>query len=108
MLPCVIASNGDRDVAPVALKEAMAMQTACISTTISAIPELITDGNDGILVEPNDASALANSITKLIDNPERRKTLAENGRRTVETKFDITHTVDELVNVFNTVINYRD
>lgn len=108
VLPCVIASNGDRDVAPVALKEAMAMQTACISTTISAIPELITDGDDGILVEPNDASALANSIAKLVDNPERRKTLAENGRKTVETKFDITHTVDELVSVFNTVINSRN
>lgn len=108
MLPCVIASNGDRDVAPVALKEAMAMQTACISTTVSAIPELITDGNDGILVEPNDASALANSIAKLVDNPKRRKTLAENGRKTVETKFDITYAVDELVNVFNTVINSRD
>ena len=108
VLPCVIASNGDRDVAPVALKEAMAMQTACISTTVSAIPELITDGNDGILVEPNNASALADSIAKLVDNPERRKTLAENGRKTVETKFDITHTVDELVSVFNTVINPRD
>lgn len=108
VLPCVIASNGDRDVAPVALKEAMAMQTACISTTISAIPELITDGDDGILVEPNNASALANSIAKLVDNPERRKTLAENGRKTVETKFDITHTVDELVSVFSTVINSRN
>jgi glycosyltransferase involved in cell wall biosynthesis len=108
VLPCVIASNGDRDVAPVALKEAMATQTACISTTISAIPELITDGKDGVLVEPNDVSALVNSIAKLIDNPEQRKTLAENGRKTVETKFDISHTVDELVSVFDTVINSKD
>lgn len=104
VLPCVIASNGDRDVAPVALKEAMATQTACISTTISAVPELITDGEDGLLVEPNDTDALTNSIAELLNNPERRKTLAENGRITVQTKFDISQAVDELIDVFNTVI----
>lgn len=103
VLPCVIASNGDRDVAPVALKEAMATETACISTTISAIPELITDGKDGILVEPKNTAALTNSIAELLDNPERRKSLAENGRNTVQTEFDITHAVDELIKVFSTV-----
>jgi glycosyltransferase involved in cell wall biosynthesis len=102
ILPCVIASDGDRDVAPVALKEAMATQTACISTTISAVPELITDGEDGILVEPNNADTLTNSIAKLLNNPERRKTLAENGRSTVQTKFDISHAVDKLIEVFST------
>ncbi len=103
ILPCIIASNGDRDVAPVALKEAMATKTACISTTISAIPELITDGHDGLLVKPNNTPALTNAITELLDNPDRRQELAANGRKTVQTQFDISNSVDDLVKVFSSI-----
>ena len=100
VLPCVIASNGDRDVTPVALREAMATQTTCVSTSISAIPEMITDGYDGILVEPNNSTALASAISSLLDNPSRRKEIAANGRETVKNKFDISQSVDQLVRTF--------
>ena len=104
VLPCVIAEDGDRDVAPVALKEAMATQTACVSTSISAIPELITDGHDGTLVKPNDSDAVANALSSLLDDPSRREEIAANGRETVENKFDISQTVDELVDIFQSCI----
>nr|WP_229663691.1 glycosyltransferase family 4 protein [Halobellus salinus] len=103
VLPCVIASDGDRDVAPVALKEAMATRTACVSTTVSAIPELITDGYDGILVEPNDSEVIAKAVAELLDNPAQRKRLAKNARKTIETKFDIRSAVDQLENLFITL-----
>ncbi|EMA09189.1 Glycosyl transferases group 1 [Haloarcula vallismortis] len=108
VLPCVIAADGDRDVAPVALKEAMATQTACVSTSTSAIPELITDGHDGILVEPNDSKAVANAVASLLDDPSRRDKIAANGRKTVEEKFDISQTVDKLLNVFQSCIESHD
>ncbi|MDL0138594.1 glycosyltransferase family 4 protein [Halobacterium salinarum] len=104
VLPCVIASDGDRDVAPVALKEAMATQTACVSTSISAIPELITDSHDGLLVEPNDSAAVADALSSLLDDPSRREEIASNGRETVENKFDISQSVDQLVDVFQSCI----
>ena len=105
VLPCVIASDGDRDVAPVALKEAMATRTACVSTSISAIPELITDGHDGILVEPNDSEALTDAMASLLDDPGRRKEIAANGRETVENKFDISQAVDLLEGTFDSVLS---
>jgi glycosyltransferase involved in cell wall biosynthesis len=108
VLPCVIASDGDRDVAPVVLKEAMATQTACVSTSISAIPELITDGHDGILVEPNDATALGEALSSLLDDSSRRNEIADNGRKTVENKFDISQTVDELVGIFQSCLRDHD
>ncbi|ELK54243.1 hexosyltransferase [Haloferax sp. BAB-2207] len=100
VLPCVIAANGDRDVAPVALKEAMATQTACISTTISAIPELITHDVNGILVEPNDSIALFEAIQDLRQNPDKRKRIEKRGRETVSEEFNISQTVARLVRVF--------
>jgi glycosyltransferase involved in cell wall biosynthesis len=103
VLPCVIASDGDRDVIPVVLKEAMATETACISTTVSAIPEMITDGHDGILVEPNDTESVARAVSELLDDSSRRKELAQNARETIETKFDIRIAVDKLEKVFYSV-----
>ncbi|QRY24868.1 glycosyltransferase family 4 protein [Halobacterium sp. BOL4-2] len=100
LLPCVIAENGDRDAMPVALKEAMASETACVSTTVSAIPELITHGRDGLLVAPRETEELANAVNNLLDNPDRRRELAGNGRETVNNKFDIKDSVQTLVDVF--------
>lgn len=103
VLPCVVTADGNRDITPVALREAMATKTACISTTISAIPEVITDGHDGLLVEPRNSEALAESVATLLDDPERRQELAQNARKTVETKFDISKSVDQLEEIFKSV-----
>jgi len=103
VLPCVIAEDGDRDAMPVVLKEAMASETACVSTTVSAIPELITDGHDGLLVSEKEPDELASAIQELLDNPEKRKNIAENGQETVHTKFDISESVDTLTEVFESL-----
>lgn len=103
VLPCVVAEDGDRDAVPVALKEAMAAGTACVSTTVSAIPELVTDGDDGLLVPPRDAATLAEAIGGLLDDPERRETIAANGRDTVYEEFDISDAVDALCEVFRSL-----
>jgi len=103
VLPCVIAEDGDRDAMPVVLKEAMASETACVSTTVSAIPELITDGYDGLLVPEKEPDELASAIQELLDNPEKRKAIAANGRETVHNKFDISKSVDTLTEVFESL-----
>ncbi|MBC9987907.1 colanic acid biosynthesis glycosyltransferase WcaL [Haloferax sp. AS1] len=100
VLPSVIAEDGDRDAMPVVLKEAMASETACVSTTVSAIPELITNGLDGLLVPQKEPEELASAIQELLDNPEKRKKIAENGSETVYNRFDISDSVDTLTDVF--------
>jgi len=100
VLPCVIAANGDRDVMPVVLKEAMAMETPCVSTTVSAIPELIEDGTNGLLVPPHDPDSLARAIRSLLDGRDLRERLGGAGRHTVERKFDISICVDALETTF--------
>jgi glycosyltransferase involved in cell wall biosynthesis len=103
VLPCVIAEDGDRDAMPVVLKEAMASETACVSTTVSAVPELITDGHDGLLVSEKEPDELVFAIQELLDNPQKRKNMAENGWETVHTKFDISESVDTLTEVFESL-----
>jgi glycosyltransferase involved in cell wall biosynthesis len=56
---------------PLTVLEAMAMGKAVITTYTGAIPEIILNGKNGVLVPPNDSKKLANAIVNLLRNPSR-------------------------------------
>ncbi|MET0460836.1 MAG: glycosyltransferase, partial [Ilumatobacteraceae bacterium] len=87
-LACRVAGDGDRDGIPNVLVEAMAAGVAVVSTRVSGIPELVTDGCDGLLVAPDDAAGLAAALARLAADPALRARLAAAGRRTVAARFD--------------------
>ena len=94
--PSVYASNGERDGIPTVLLEAMLCRIPVISTTISGIPELITDGLDGLLVPDRDETALADAIEKLLRDADLRKRFGKNGRQRVLQDFDIKKSASRL------------
>jgi glycosyltransferase involved in cell wall biosynthesis len=102
VLPCIVAKDGDRDGIPVALMEAMSMELPVISTPISGIPELIEDGENGLLVEPKNPVALAEAIEQLLGKPETCKRLGEQGRKTILEQFNIKKNVLSLKKFFQT------
>lgn len=61
--------------------EAMATGVPVIATRVGGIPEIIEDGKTGILVEPNDATELAEAIIKLLSDEELRKSLRNAARK---------------------------
>jgi glycosyltransferase involved in cell wall biosynthesis len=87
VLPCQVASDGDRDGIPNVLLEAMALELPVISTTVSGIPEVIRHGENGLLVPPGDAPALAAAIQSLIDQPVLGARLGRAARLTVAKQF---------------------
>lgn len=104
VLPCVVAKNGDLDVCPLTLQEAMAMGIPVVSTTVGSIPELITDGEEGLLVPERDESALAKAITKLIDNPILGQEMGKKGREKILREFNITTQAEKLLRTWENVI----
>jgi glycosyltransferase involved in cell wall biosynthesis len=76
--------------------EAQAVGVACISTAVSAIPELIRDGDTGLLVPPGDPDALAATIARLATDTELRKRLAAAGAERVRTTFDLDAGIDAI------------
>jgi glycosyltransferase involved in cell wall biosynthesis len=100
VLPCVVAADGDRDGIPNAILEAMAMAVPVISTPISGIPEVIRDGETGVLVATGDPVALADAIERLLANPAARRELGACGRQLVTSEFDITRNVRRLAEAF--------
>lgn len=69
------------------LIEAMAMGKAVIGTEIGGIPELISDGKNGLLVPPGDAKALAAAIGKYLTDRDFSARISAAGRQTVESEF---------------------
>ena len=89
--PSRIAADGDRDGIPNVLLEAMAMGLPVVASRVSGIPELVGDGFNGLLVEPDDAPALADAITRLLKQPALCADLGCQARRTVTEQFDNDH-----------------
>ncbi|MCI0588616.1 MAG: glycosyltransferase family 4 protein [Planctomycetes bacterium] len=88
-LPCRLGSDGDRDGVPNVLVEAAASGVPIVSTPVSGIPELVRDGETGLVVPPRDPSALASAIERLLESPELRARLREGARALVEERFDL-------------------
>ncbi|MBT6117752.1 MAG: glycosyltransferase family 4 protein, partial [Rhodospirillaceae bacterium] len=74
-----IAADGDRDGLPNVLVEAQSQGLACLGTCVSAIPELIRDGETGLLVPPGDPPALAEALARMIVDPALRARLGAAG-----------------------------
>ncbi|CAM3357847.1 glycosyltransferase family 4 protein [Tsukamurella hominis] len=66
---------------PMALLEAMAAGLAPLTTPVGAIPDAITDGEDGLLVPPGDVPALSAALARLVEDPELRNRIADGARR---------------------------
>lgn len=82
-----VAEDGDMDGLPNVMMEAQSQGLACASTNVSAIPELVIDGETGLLVPPDDAEALSAAIAKLIADNSLRQQIAKAGEARVRETF---------------------
>ncbi len=80
VLPTKPAEGGDRDGLPNVLMEAASQELPILATAFAGTPEFITDGTHGILVPPNEPKALAEAMTALFADPERRRRLGRAAR----------------------------
>jgi len=72
-----------------AIREALACERAVVATRLAGMPELVVDGETGLLVPPRDAEALAAAILRLHADPTWRGELARAGRKRVEAEFSM-------------------
>ena len=89
---------------PVALMEAMAMEIPCISTMVAAIPELIRDGREGLLVPASSEEALGDAWRDSFPTLLSGKTLAQAGRRRVQEFYDLKKNVCLLADILQTLL----
>jgi glycosyltransferase involved in cell wall biosynthesis len=91
-----IAADGDRDGLPNVLLEAGALELTAVASRVAAIPELLEDGVNGVLVAPDDPPALAGALARLCSDPALRLRLGRAARARVLADFALGAGIDRL------------
>jgi glycosyltransferase involved in cell wall biosynthesis len=103
VLTSVVTADGDRDGVPNVLVEAMACGVAVVSTAVGGIPELVIDGDNGLLAPAHDPAEVARHLGTLLREPAQRLRLGARGRSTVEARFDARVAASRLASMFGSV-----
>ena len=100
LLPCRISKSGDRDGLPNVLVEASASAVPCLSTDVSAVKELLVDGETGFLVPSNDVASYASKLFELCESPALRKEVALAAQKKVMQEFSYEKAVQKIAGFF--------
>jgi glycosyltransferase involved in cell wall biosynthesis len=94
-----------KDYTPMALLETQALGKPVVSTNVGAIPEIVLNGETGILVDPYDVEGLARAIEQLMVNKEKKRKMGENARKWIEDNFLLEKTIDVLEEVYTKIMD---
>ena len=101
----VFALPSIREAHPLALLEAMACGLPCIATRLAgATDAIITDGDQGILVPPDDEGALARAITAVLQDPAAGRAIGARARQRIVDRYDIQRTAGQWLDAYHTVL----
>tara|TARA_B100001123_G_scaffold152674_1_gene176664 strand:- start:229 stop:1485 length:1257 start_codon:yes stop_codon:yes gene_type:complete len=100
VLASCIGADGDRDGLPNVLVEAQSQSVPCVATTAGAIPELIEDGINGLLVPPNNPLALHQALTRLMLEPQLRLDMGRAGEQLIRAQFHMDEKIDGIAKLF--------
>src|SRR5215207_1199878 len=85
---------------PTVLAEAMAAKLPIVASRVGGIPEMVTDGQNGCLVEPEDIHGLVSACNSLLSDAEQRAAMGAEGWKVVNRKFNIEQQVDQLEKLY--------
>jgi glycosyltransferase involved in cell wall biosynthesis len=105
MMSFVTAKDGSSEGIPNVLKEAQATGLPTLSTYHAGVPEVVSDGETGFLVEERDTDGLTQKLTQLIENPSLRARFGEKGRKLIEEKFDVVVQTQKMEDIYKKLIN---
>ena len=88
----------------IAVVEAMAMGKAVVATTTGGLPEVVAQGETGLLVPPGDAESLATTVVSLLLDGVRREQMGRNGRARVHERFSLDASVMNMEQLYGEVL----
>lgn len=90
-----------REGLPVSVLEALATGLPVVATKVGAIPDVVNDGENGLLVPPGDPQALAAAIRRLLDDAPLRRLIGETARRLVVEQYSLDRMVDRYAEIYD-------
>jgi len=96
----VLVVSSRNEGTPVSAIEAMAAGCPVVATRVGGLPDLIDDGRTGILVAPDDATALSEAIDGVLTDQNRKSVLREAARADVEQRFMVSRLVSDMQDLY--------
>ena len=90
---------------PQVIPQALAVGTPVVASTVGGSPELIRDGENGRLVPPGDAKALADAVLALLGDPERARAMARAGQALIRERYSIDATMTRTSAVYRELLD---
>lgn len=90
----------EEESTPRVIIEAMAARKPVVATAVGGIPEMVVDGVTGFLVPPGSPAALAQSIIRILNDPQLAETMGQAGRQRVEKQFSVEQYVENVEKVY--------
>ncbi len=89
---------------PRSIIEAMRAGLPVVASRTGGIPEVVVEGNTGLLVDPHDVDGLVEALTRLLDDPALRASLGDTGRRRYEGRYMLDRLVTDMLEFYSDVI----
>lgn len=93
------------EACPFVVLEAMACKIPVIATSVGGIPEIVTNGESGFLVEVGDTVELGKTLRDLIKSPKKRENAAAAAIKSIQEKHDLNKTVEKVIGLYNSIIS---
>jgi len=100
----VLAVSSVAEGTPLSIVEAMGAGVPIVATAVGGIPEQVTDGANGYLVEPRDPAALAGGIGRVLGDPENAARLGRAGRGRALREFSVEAMTDKIETVYEAAL----
>ncbi len=107
VLPAIVDSKGDTEGLGVVLIEAMELGLPIVASNVGGIPDVVIDGESGILVPEKDPVALANAFKRLEANPALIENLLAGARKRIDECFTWDGIIERQIEVYKRVVDSR-
>ena len=103
-VPSVTATTGDTEGAPMVVLEAQAMGLPVVGSDHAGIPELLVEGETGLLAPERDYQKIAEHIVLSLNNPDLWHKLSQQGQIRVKTNFNLQTQTQALEHIYSSLI----
>jgi glycosyltransferase involved in cell wall biosynthesis len=104
IMDCFVLASTRTEGVPQSLLQAFAARVPAVASAVGGIPEVVTDKETGLLVAPEDPTALARGIEAVLDDPAGAAERAAAARRLVEARFSHSVSVSRLLAVYESLL----
>jgi glycosyltransferase involved in cell wall biosynthesis len=104
VIPSKLGSAGEMEGQGIVALEAFAARACVLATNIGGLTSMVRDGATGLLVEPGSPQSLSHAIERLLDEPELRRTFADNAFSEVAAKYSWEHIAGEFEKMYDDVL----